>query len=217
MKVLVLEDEADLRKAVVRALSEAGYTVEEAADGEEGLYKVLNLPYSLIVMDIMLPKVDGWEILAKLRKEKSTPVLILTARDSIKERVRGLNSGADDYLVKPFDLEELLARVQSLIRRSAGVSHPVINLSGGITIDTGARVVSLNGVPVEVTAREYALIEMLALQRGKVVSRTQLYDHLFAEDDESFSNLLDVHIYNLRKKLGKDSVKTRRGHGYSID
>jgi len=143
-------------------------------------------------------------------------VLLLTARDAVQDRVRGLDLGADDYLVKPFDLGELLARVRALIRRAAAAPNPVMTL-GPVSINTAARTVAVEGAEIALTAREFALIEYLATRRGKVVSRTELYDHLFAEEDESYSNLLDVHVCNLRRKLGKDLIQTRRGHGYVID
>ena len=141
---------------------------------------------------------------------------MLTARDTIRDRVRGLDLGADDYLVKPFNLTELIARVRALIRRSAGAPNPVLKFDD-VSIDTAARTVALDGDAISLTAREYALIEFLALRRGKVVSRTELYDHLFSEEDESLSNLLDVHVCNVRKKIGKDFIQTRRGHGYVIE
>ena len=216
MRLLVVEDEADLRAGLEQALREEGYAVDGAADGEDGLYKAETWDYDAIVLDVMLPKLDGWQILARLRKLKKTPVLMLTARDGLRDRVRGLDLGADDYLAKPFDLAELLARVRALIRRSANAPNPVLTI-GTVAIDTAARTVSLDAAPVTLTAREYALIEFLAFQRGKVVSRTDLYNHLFSEEDDSLSNLLDVHVCNVRKKLGKDFIQTRRGHGYVIE
>jgi two-component system, OmpR family, response regulator len=216
MRLLVVEDEADLRSGLEQALREEGYAVDGAADGEEGIYKAETWDYDVIVLDVMLPKLNGWEILERIRKRKKTPVLMLTARDAVRDRVHGLDLGADDYLVKPFNLTELLARVRSLIRRSANTPNPVLTL-GPVAIDTAARTVALDDVPVTLTAREYALIEFLAFRRGKVVSRTELYNHLFAEEDDSLSNLLDVHVCNVRRKLGKDFIQTRRGHGYVIE
>jgi two-component system OmpR family response regulator len=216
VRLLVVEDEEDLRRGLEQALREEGYAVDVAADGEEGLYKAQEWDYDAIVLDVMLPKLDGWEILERVRRRKKTPVLMLTARDAVRDRVRGLNSGADDYLVKPFNLGELLARIKALIRRSAGAPSPVLKV-GAVTIDSAARTVSLDDSPVALTAREYALIELLTLQRGKVLSRTELYNHLFSEEDDSLSNLLDVHVCNVRKKLGKDFIQTRRGHGYVIE
>lgn len=216
MRLLIVEDEADLRQALEQALREEGYAVDVAPDGKEGLYKAESWDYDAIVLDVLLPKMDGWELLSRLRLQKKTPVLMLTARDAVADRVKGLNLGADDYLVKPFNLAELVARVRSLIRRSAGAPNPVLTLDS-IRVDTAARIVSVRGKAIPFTAREYALIEYLVLRRGKVVTRTELYDHLFAEEDESFSNLLDVHVCNVRKKIGKEFIQTRRGHGYVVD
>jgi two-component system OmpR family response regulator len=216
MRLLVVEDEEDLRRGLEQALREEGYAVDSAGEGADALYKAETWEYDAIVLDIMLPGIDGWEILQRLRRKKKTPVLFLTARDATQDRIRGLDLGADDYLVKPFDLGELLARVRSLIRRAAGAPNPLLTL-GPVSIDTAARTVSVDGAEIALTAREYALLEYLASRRGKVVSRTELYDHLFAEEDESCSNLLDVHVCNLRRKLGKDLVQTRRGHGYVIE
>jgi two-component system OmpR family response regulator len=164
----------------------------------------------------MLPRIDGWEVLQRLRRQKPTPVLMLTARDAHKDRVRGLDGGADDYLVKPFDLSELLARLRALIRRSAGQARPQLEL-GDIRIDTRPRLVTRAGEPVTLTAREYAILEYLALHRGEVVTRTALYEHLFDETDNTLSNLLDVHVFGIRKKLGHDLIMTRRGQGYCIE
>ncbi len=216
MRVLVVEDEPDLLASVVNALREDGYAVDGAVDGEEGLYKAENYEYDAILLDIMLPKIDGWELLRRLRLRKKTPVLMLTARDAIRDRVRGLDSGADDYLVKPFDVDELLARVRALIRRSASEATSRIEL-GEVAIDTATRAVTRNGEPLMLTAREYSLVEYLALHRGKLVTRTTLYEHLFNEDDDTLSNLLDVHVSNIRKKLGHDFISTRRGHGYCVE
>ena len=216
MRVLIVEDEPDLLRSLGQALREEGYAVDTAADGEEGFYKADNYDYDAIVLDVMLPKMDGWEILKRLRKSKKTPVLMLTARDQTRDRVRGLDTGADDYLVKPFDLDELFARLRSIIRRSNNKTTNLIEI-GPVKIDTAARQLSLKNKPVELTAREYALVEFMALHRGEVVTRTQLYEHLFDENDETLSNLLDVHVSNVRKKLGADFIVTRRGHGYCIE
>lgn len=216
MRLLIIEDEPDLMAILVGTLRKQGYSVDTAEDGEEGLYKALNTPYDVIVLDVMLPRMDGWEVLAKLRKTKHTPVLMLTARDRSVDRVRGLDSGADDYLVKPFDLAELMARLRVLIRRgSAQQSHSVIEI-GAVFIDTVARTTTKAGLPVNLTAREYVVLEYLAMHRGKTVTRTELYEHLFDERDDSLSNILDVHIFNLRKQLGRDFIMTRRGLGFCI-
>ena len=215
MRVLIVEDEPDLLMGLAKALREEGYAVDTAEDGEEGFYKAENWSYDAIVLDVMLPRLDGWEVLRRLRKIKKTPVLILTARDRSADRVRGLDTGADDYVVKPFDLPELLARLRALIRRTTGLTSNLIK-AGSVEIDTAARTVSRDGELIALTAREYALVEYLFLHRTEVVTRTALYEHLFEEDDESCSNLLDVHVSNIRKKLGHDFIVTRRGHGYSI-
>jgi two-component system, OmpR family, response regulator len=217
MRLLVVEDEDDLRESLEQVLREEGYAVDAAADGDEGWFKADAWNYDAILLDVMLPVIDGWEILRRLRAaKKKTPVLMLTARDAIGDRIKGLDLGGDDYLVKPFDLNELLARVRALIRRSAGEASPVLEM-GPVKLDTAARVVFENGELVDLTAREYALVEMLAMHRGRVVSRSQLYDHLFSEEDHSLSNLLDVHVCNVRKKLKTELIHTRRGHGYIIE
>ena len=215
MRILVIEDEADLLAGLAQALREEGYAVDTAADGEEGLYKAQSWAYDAILLDVMLPRLDGWTLLQRLRQSKKTPVLMLTARDTSHDRVRGLDTGADDYVVKPFDLDELLARLRALIRRAAGQTRTLLDL-GEVVLDTAARRVTRAGQVVALTAREYALVEFLALHRGEVVTRTTLYEHLFDEDDRTLSNLLDVHVSNLRKKLGAEFIATRRGHGYSI-
>lgn len=216
MRILIVEDEPDLLRSLAQALREEGYAVDTAANGEDGLFNAESCDYDAIVLDVMLPKLDGWETLARLRKTKKTPVLMLTARDQSRDRVKGLDTGADDYVVKPFDLDELFARLRALIRRSANKTTNIIEI-GDVKVDTAARNVFLKGKPVELTAREYALLEFLALHRGEVVTRTQLYEHLFDENDDTFSNLLDVHVSNVRKKLGAEFIVTRRGHGYCIE
>jgi two-component system, OmpR family, response regulator len=216
MRILVVEDEPDLRSGLARALRDEGYAVDTADNGADGLFNAEGTDYDAIVLDVMMPRMDGWEVLARLRKKKKTPVLMLTARDQSRDRVKGLDTGADDYVVKPFDLPEVLARLRAIIRRSAGKTTNVIEI-GDVSVDTAARVVLLKGKTVEVTAREYALVEFMALHRGEVVSRTQLYEHLFDENDSTLSNLLDVHVSNVRKKLGADFITTRRGHGYAIE
>ncbi len=216
MRLLVVEDEPDLLAGLVRALRKEGYAVDTAADGEEGLFKAESTDYDALVLDVMLPRLDGWAVLTRLREKKKTPVLMLTARDRTADRVRGLDIGADDYLVKPFDVPELLARLRALIRRGAQQARSVIEI-GTVRIDTAARAVWLDGEPVTLTAREFVVLEYLALHRGEVVTRTALYEHLFDENESTLSNILDVHIFNLRKKLGHDFIVTRRGHGYCIE
>ncbi len=215
MRILVIEDEADLLASLAKALREEGYAVDTAAEGEVGLYKAENAEYDAVILDVMLPRMNGWEVLDRLRQSKKTPVLMLTARDTSRDRVRGLDTGADDYMVKPFDLEELFARIRALIRRSAGRSLNIMEV-GNLVINFATRQVSIAGTPVALTAREYGLLEFLALHRGEIVTRSALYEHLFDENEDSLSNLLDVHVSNLRKKLGSDLITTRRGHGYCI-
>jgi two-component system, OmpR family, response regulator len=216
MRLLVVEDELDLLRALEKALQEEGYAVDTALDGEDGLFKATSWDYDAILLDLMLPKLDGWELLKRLRRVKKTPVLILTARDALPERVKGLDIGADDYLVKPFERLELLARLRALMRRAAGQATAVLEI-GNVMIDTASRTVARQGKSINLTPLEYALVEFLALHRGKLVTRTTLYNHLFDENEDSLSNLLDVHVSNLRKKLGADFIATRRGQGYLID
>lgn len=216
MRILIVEDEPRLLRNLARSLREEGYAVDTADTGDEGLFKAETYNYDAIVLDVMLPNLDGWELLERLRRQKPTPVLMLTARDAPRDRVRGLDTGADDYLVKPFDLSELLARVRALIRRSAGQAKPRIEV-GDVLIDVRARAVSRAGESIALTPREYAILEYLAVHRGEVVSRTELYEHLFDETDDTLSNLVDVHVFSIRKKLGRELIATRRGQGYCIE
>jgi len=216
MRILVVEDEPRLLHSLAKALREDGYAVDTADAGDDGLFKAESYDYDAIVLDVMLPRLDGWQLLERLRQRKQTPVLMLTARDATRDRVRGLDTGADDYLVKPFDLTELLARLRALIRRAAGQARPHFEVRG-VVIDMRARTVTRAGRLVTLTAREYAILEYLALHRGEVVTRTALYEHLFDESDDTLSNLLDVHVFSIRKKLGADLITTRRGQGYSVE
>lgn len=216
MRVLVIEDEPDLAQALAQTLREEGYAADRASDGPEGLAKAEDCDYDAIVLDLSLPGLDGLEVLRRLRRNKSTPVLILTARDGVSDRVRGLDAGADDYLVKPFALTELLARLRALIRRSTGLADPVIRI-GEIAINTATRTVERAGIDMALTAREYALVELLALYRGRLITRSVIYDRLFGDDDDTLSNVVEVHVSHIRKKLGKDFIQTRRGQGYQVD
>ena len=216
MRILVVEDQPDLLRNLAKTLREEGYAVDTAADGRDGLAKAADSDYDAVVLDVMLPRMDGWELLRRLREKKKTPVLMLTARDAVPDRIRGLDTGADDYLTKPCDLDELLARLRALIRRSAGQPKPRLEI-GDVVIDQAARTVMRAGSSVVLTAREYAMVEFLALRRGEVVTRTMLYEHLLDEEDDSLSNLLDVHVFNIRKKLGQGFIVTRRGQGYCIE
>jgi two-component system OmpR family response regulator len=215
MRILVIEDQADLRRLLQGILEEDGYAVDVAADGADGLAKAQVWPYDAIVLDLMLPKIDGWDVLEQLRETHKTPVLILSARDALADRVLGLDIGADDYLSKPFERPELLARLRALIRRTAGQAKSTLTIKN-LQVDLIGRTITRDDEIITLTAREYMLFEYLALHRGKVVTRTELYDHLFDENDETLSNLLDVYISYLRKKLGADVIETRRGLGYVI-
>ena len=215
MRLLIVEDEPDLLRALSRALREDGYAVDTAEDGEAGCYKALEHDYDAIVLDWMLPVMNGVDVLHALRVKKQTPVIMLTAKGAVVDRITGINAGADDYLAKPFDINELRARLRALIRRSVGQARDQI-VVGPVAVNTRGKSVTLAGEVVALTAREFALVEYLAQQRGKVVSRTELYEHLFDEHEDSLSNLLDVRVSLVRKKLGADFIQTRRGQGYCI-
>ena len=214
--ILIVEDEPDLLHVIAKALTDEGYVVDLARDGESGLEKAIAWDYDAIVLDLMLPGKDGWQVLQELRRSKKTPVLILTAKDGESDLVDGLDRGADDYLVKPFRHLELMARLRAIIRRSAGVAKSTVEI-GDVVVDTASRTLLKSGRLVNLTAREFALVEILALNRGTVVTRTMLYEHLFDENEDTLSNLLDVHVFNIRRKLSKDFITTRRGQGYVID
>jgi two-component system OmpR family response regulator len=216
MRILLVEDEPDVRLAISRSLREEGYAVDEADNGIDGLGKAKWWEYDAIILDVMLPKMDGLKVLAALREKLKTPVLILSARDSLDNRIQGLDSGADDYLVKPFSMAELFARLRALIRRSAGNPDPIIRHED-ITLDLRTKRVTKGDTPVDLTAREYSLFELLMLNRGSLVTRTKIYEHLVDEDDSTMANVVEVHMLRIRKKLGRDIIATRRGLGYIID
>lgn len=216
MKILVVEDNDRLRKSLVEYLRDEGFAADGAANGEDGLHRAREWEYDAIILDVMIPAPDGFEVLRRLRAEgKIAPVIMLTARTGLDDRLHGLDSGADDYLTKPFELAELVARIRSLARRARHAPNPLIRI-GALEINTARRTTMLGEAAVELTAREYALLELLALRRDEVVSREFLYEHLFDERDETMSNMLDVYIYKLRHKLGKGVIRTRRGIGYQI-
>lgn len=216
MRLLIVEDEADLLSTLAQAMREEGHAVDEAGDGIEGLYKATEWDYDAIILDVMMPGMDGFEVLHRLREIKKTPVLMLTARAKVNDRIQGLDQGADDYVTKPVDLNELAARVRAVTRRFQGDASALIVL-GEVRIDTSAKRVTKHNEPVALTGGEYPLLEFLAMRRGKTVSRTDLYNHLYDENDTPMSNIIDVQISNLRKKLGADFITTHRGLGYSID
>jgi two-component system, OmpR family, response regulator len=215
MRVLIVEDEEELAETVRRAFVEDGFSVDVAADGESGLFNAQSWTYDAIILDLMLPRMGGIDVLKKVRAKSTTPVLILTARDGVDDKVRGLNTGADDYLTKPFQLTELIARVRALVRRSAGKPSPVLKVAD-LEIDTVARIIRRKGKPVELTPKEFALAEFMAMHRGELVTRTMIYDHLYDETDDTLSNVVDVYISNLRRKLGKNFIETRRHQGYIL-
>ena len=217
MRLLVVEDERDLADTLRRALEEEEFAVDLSEDGEDALHRIREMTYDAVVLDLMLPRLDGWSVLQRARADGiRTPVLILTARDVIEDRVRGLNLGADDYLTKPFALAELVARVRAMIRRAYGNPAATLQL-GDLTIDTAAREVRRHGLPIELTAREFAILELLTRSRGSVVARATICEHIYNEEADVLSNVVDVHVAALRRKLGADLIRTRRGEGYIID
>ena len=220
MRILLVEDSRRLQRSIGAALRKASYAVDIAGDGEEGLWMAQSDDYDAIVLDLMLPKLDGLTVLERLRQQgHQTHVLILTAKDTVDDRVRGLQTGADDYLVKPFALEELLARVQALIRRSHSQKNPRIRI-GRLEVDTSARTATAAGEPVNLTPREYALLEYLARHRGEVLSRTEIERHIYDDAADLMSNVVDSAICALRRKIdlpGRPSlIQTRRGMGYVL-
>jgi two-component system OmpR family response regulator len=217
VRLLVVEDEPDLRSALARALADEHFAVDTAADGDEGLFLAIEVDYDAVVLDLMLPRRNGWDVLDALRAAgRRTPVLLLTARDAVDDRVRGLNAGADDYLTKPFALEELVARLRALIRRATAQPAPSVRIAD-VDIDLASRRVFRGGTEVALTAREFGILELLVRERGAVVGRSTIAEHLYADDQEFLSNAIDVHVAALRRKLGAHLIRTRRGLGYLID
>ena len=214
MRLLVVEDDKDLNRQIVTALENAGYAVDKAFDGEEGLYLGETEPYEAVILDLGLPKVDGVAVMQGWRRAgKTMPVLILTARDRWSDKVGGFDAGADDYVVKPFHIEELLARVRALLRRATG--HATSELvCGPVRLDTRASRVVVDGNPVKLTSHEYRLLSYLMHHQGRVVSRTELVEHLYDQDFDRDSNTIEVFVGRLRKKLGVDVIETVRGLGY---
>ena len=217
MRVLIVEDEADLAAAVRRLLEDAGFVAEVAEDGDAGLTLAQEAVYDLLVLDLMLPRLQGERVLAELRKRgRRVPVLVLTARDMVGNRVRLLDAGADDYLVKPFEPSELVSRCRALMRRAAGHSSSTI-LIGTVEVNLVRRSVKQAGRAVGITPREFRVMEYLALHRGRVVPRDELQAHLYGDEQETWSNVLEVYVSGIRRKLGGDIIETRRGHGYIIE
>ena len=216
MRLLVVEDDPDLRRQLTTALADAGYAVDAAKDGEEGHFLGDTEPYDAVVLDLGLPIIDGVSVLEKWRRAgRKMPVLILTARDRWSDKVAGFDAGADDYVAKPFHREEVLARIRALLRRAAG--HATSELSvGPVVLDTKSSRVSVDGMPVKLTSLEFRLLSYLMHHKGKVVSRTELVEHLYDQDFDRDSNTVEVFVGRLRKKLGVDVLHTIRGMGYTV-
>jgi two-component system, OmpR family, response regulator len=214
MRVLLVEDDADLARQLQTSLRDAGYAVDVATDGEEGHYLGANESYDAAVLDLGLPLMDGITVLERWRRDgRVMPVLILTARDRWSEKVAGMDAGADDYVAKPFHMEEVLARLRALVRRAAGHASAEL-ICGPVHLDTRSARVSVDGQPVRLTAQEYRLLSYLMHHRGRVVSRTELTEHLYDQDFDRDSNIIEVFVGRLRKKLGVDVIETARGLGY---
>jgi two-component system OmpR family response regulator/two-component system response regulator QseB len=214
MRILLVEDDALLGDALQVGLRQAGHAVDWVRDGVSAETALIAEEYAAVVLDLGLPRMDGLDVLRHLRaKRKALPVLILTARDTVDDRIRGLDAGADDYLVKPFDLGELNARLRALLRRAGGQSSPVL-AAAGVTLDPATRRVECNDREVELSIKEYALLHALIQQPGRALSRAQLEQHLYAWGDEIGSNTVEVYIHHLRRKIGADAIRTLRGIGY---
>ncbi len=213
--ILVVEDEPDILNGLQKAFSKEGYNVDVSASGDIGLAKALTKNYDAIVLDILLPNIDGFSFVKRLREEKLTPVLMLTALDSTENKVQGLDLGADDYLTKPFDLNELKARLRVLLRQKSQNKAARIVI-GNLTLDTLKRQVAKEGGTISLTNKEYFILEHLAMNQGKVVTRDELLELFIDDNDGTHSNKLDVHVSNIRKKLGRDLITTHRGAGYCI-
>lgn len=221
MRVLIVEDDLDIAAFLQKGLSEQSYAVDHVTDGESALYQTSFTPYDAIILDWMIPAPDGMEVCRRLREEGSTaPVLVLTARDAMADKITGLDTGADDYLTKPFDFTELVARLRALIRRG-GAKHPATLQVADLEIDTGARRVKRRGRLVDLTSKEYALLEYLARNAGVVVSRGEICEHVWNESLDAFSNVIEVYINRLRKSLaradGPALIHTIRGAGYILE
>lgn len=220
MRILIVEDEKDLAAIIKQGLEEEGYVVDVAHDGEEGLYMAETYPIDVMVLDVMLPLMDGLTVLSNLRKKGvQTPAILLTARDALIDKIKGLDTGADDYLTKPFVFEELLARIRSLMRRKGTVKEAVIRIAD-LEIDTASHQVRRAGKSIALSAKEYSLLEFLAYRKGAVVSRTDIIEHIYNEDADMDSNVVDVYINYLRNKIDKEFsgklIHTVRGAGYIL-
>lgn len=220
MKALIIEDEKNLAEIIKKGLEENSFAVDLSFDGEEGLYMAETFPYDAVILDVMLPKIDGFAVLSKLRKKEiNVPVLLVTARGEVENRIKGLNTGADDYIVKPFDFSELLARLRAVIRRDKGKASPFITVDT-LTIDINSRSVKRDNREITLSAKEYNILEYLALNKGRVISRTELTEHIYDSDFDLDSNIIDVYINYLRNKIDRDYdrklIHTVRGAGYIL-
>lgn len=216
MRILVVEDNADLRRQLADALSQSGYAVDLASDGEDGHFLGDTEPYDAVILDLGLPKMDGVTVLERWREDgRNFPVLILTARDRWSEKVAGFDAGADDYLTKPFITEELLARLRALLRRATGHSAAALEC-GVLRVDTRSARATVNGSPIKLTAHEYRVLSYLMHHQGRVVPRTELVEHIYDQDFDRDSNTIEVFIGRLRKKIGSDRIQTERGLGYRL-
>jgi two-component system OmpR family response regulator len=216
MRILVVEDDPDLSRQLKTALTGAGYAVDVAPDGEEGHFLGDTEPYDAVILDLGLPKIDGVTVLNRWRRAGRTmPVLILTARDRWSEKVAGFDAGADDYVGKPFQMEEVLARIRALIRRAAGHARAELEC-GALRINSGTGRVTVDGVPIKLTAQEFRLLDYLMHHQGKIVSRTELVEHIYEQDFDRESNTIEVFVGRLRKKLGANYITTVRGLGYRL-
>ena len=216
MRALVVEDDPDLNRQLVTALTAEGFAVDTASDGEEGFFLGETEPYDIVILDIGLPKMDGISVLEQWRRaDRNMPVIILSARDRFSDKASGINAGADDYVGKPFHMDELLARVRARVRRAAGHAKPVIEC-GLLRLDTKSARVTYDGTPVKLTSHEYRLLAYLMHHNGRVVSRTELVEHLYEQDFDRDSNTIEVFIGRLRRKIPGDLIKTVRGLGYRL-
>ena len=216
MRILIVEDDPDLSRQLTEVFKDAGYAVDAALDGEEGHFLGDTEPYDAVVLDLGLPLIDGVSVLQKWRSDgKTFPVIILTARDQWSEKVAGFDAGADDYLTKPFHTEELLARLRALVRRAAGHSTDAIEI-GDLLVDNRAARAFVDGSPIKLTSHEFRLISYLAMHRGRVISRTELVEHIYDQDFDRDSNTIEVFVGRLRRKIGTDRIETVRGLGYRL-
>jgi two-component system OmpR family response regulator len=221
VRLLVIEDDADIRSVLVRGLTEEGFAVDQAADGEDGRFKAANPVYEAVILDLMLPRVDGLTVLRELRGQGvNTPVLVLTARDAVSERIRGLEGGADDYLVKPFSFGELLARVRALMRRARANFDPLLRL-GALTLNQQTRRVHWGERAIDLSSREFAILQYFLMHPGQVLTRTRIYEHVWNETMELTSNVIDVYVKTIRQKLAAtgahELIRTVRGAGYRLE